>query len=73
MEIKREPQPVTLTEWRALPDCSLELLDGEIIDGGPAREAVLKLLLANVGLDQVVRLAPAAVWREALDAVEHRS
>ena len=47
----------------------LELVDGVI---GPFSDAAKRALLANWGTDAILRLTGTAIWREALDAYEHK-
>ena len=58
----------TLNEWNELPEGHLELIDGYITLGCD-REALLKALLVNNGLIEVVRHAPLELWLEAIRAV----
>lgn len=61
-----EPHPFTVEELLALEEIKLELLDGVLTGDVDMRRALLRALLANVGLREVVRMAPAELWREAL-------
>jgi hypothetical protein len=49
---------------------NFEAIDGKIFWGDEDRLNLLAMLLENVGIDAVIRLAPVSVWREALDALE---
>lgn len=64
-----EPHRLTLDEYHTCTVEHLELLDGYLCDGPPPserRRELLHLLLLNVGLLEVVRLAPEERWREAM-------
>lgn len=65
------PRPITMEEYANLTPEKLELWSGYLI-GPPEmpepRVALLALLMVNVGLAEVVRLAPRSRWLEALDA-----
>jgi len=67
-----EPQKLNVWQYEAFTPEKLELIGGYL--AGPAdwteeRIDLLQLLLANVGLEQTVRLAPEAAWREAIRRV----
>ena len=64
-----KPRPITLEQYRALTPETLELYSGFLVDAQDqpdGRRGLLALLLVNQGLEDVVRLAPASAWREAL-------
>ncbi len=66
-----EPQPLDIDRyaaWRPSEWHKLEIVDGQVYMGGTREEAerALALLLANVGLTEAARLAPAAHWQVAL-------
>ena len=67
-DVSLHEQLFTLNEWDELPEGQLELIDGYIMLGG-GREALLKALLVNNGLIEVVRHAPPELWLEAIRAV----
>lgn len=63
-------RPVTFDEYVALTPEKLELFSGYLIappDEPEERRRLLALLLANLGLTEAVKLAPEALWREALE------
>ena len=63
------PRAITLDEYLALTPEKLELWEGYLIeppDHHEARRALLALLMTNLGLVEVVRLAPRTRWIEAL-------
>ena len=63
------PSPITVHEHEALTPEKLELWSGYLIepaDRPEARRALLALLMTNLGLVEVVRLAPRRRWIEAL-------
>ena len=49
---------------------SVEMCGGKLFCSDEARHYVLKLLLENVGADQVVRLGYPNVWREAIASLD---
>ncbi len=49
---------------------SFELIEGNVGCTLEGRLAILRLLLKNIGLDDVVKLGPRELWLEALDAAE---
>lgn len=64
-----EPRPITMDQYYAYAPEKFELLEGYLFlpaDYPELRRQLLKLLLVNVGLLEVVRSAPEARWREAL-------
>lgn len=64
-----DPRPITFDEYRELTPEKLELLSGYLIsppDEPEERRRLLAILLVNLGLVEVVKLAPEALWREAL-------
>lgn len=66
-----EPRPISLEEYQAFTPEKLELLRGYLIapaDDHEERRRLLALLLVNLGLLEVVKLAPEACWRDALDS-----
>jgi hypothetical protein len=70
-----EPQEINLDQYHAHTPEKIELWEGYVF--GPAdypddRRRMLRLLLVNMGSLEVVRLAPEAFWREALDRVYGR-
>ena len=67
-EISLHRQLFTVDDWHELPEGHLELLDGCIRLGGDG-EMLLKALLVNNGLIEVVRHAPPALWKEAIRSV----
>ena len=65
-----EARPITFDEYRALAPEKLELFSGYLIDPPDTpedRRQLLALLLVNLGLVEVVKLAPDARWRQALE------
>lgn len=65
------PRAVTMDEYANLTPEKLELWSGFLIappEMPERRIALLALLMVNVGLTEVVRLAPRGRWLEALDA-----
>lgn len=63
------PRPITMDEYMAHTPEKLELWSGYLIhppEDPDARRALLALLLTNLGLVDVVRLAPRRRWIEAL-------
>jgi hypothetical protein len=70
-----DPRAITLAEYHALTPEKFELLEGYLFDTAAypdARRRLLGLLLVNVGLLDVLRLAPEGGWREALRRVYGR-
>lgn len=65
-------RPINVEEYHEHAPEKFELLAGYLFSG-PAdpepRHRLLALLLVNVGLVEAVRLAPEALWREALRSV----
>lgn len=64
-----EPRPITMDEYFAHTPEKLELWSGYLIqppEDADARRALLALLMMNLGLMEVVRLAPRRRWIEAL-------
>jgi hypothetical protein len=72
-DIRRKGRSWTREEfavrWPLTPE-NFEAIDGKIFWGDEDRLNLLAMLLENVGIDAVIRLAPVSVWREALDASE---
>ena len=67
-----EPRPITMDQYHAYAPEKFELLDGYLFLPGQypeLRRELLRLLLINVGLQEAVKLAPEARWREALEQV----
>ncbi len=70
-DIRREPRSWSRDEMKArfaLTPEHFEAIDGKLFFEEQQRLNLLRMLLENVGLDAAVRLAPAALWREALNA-----
>ena len=64
------PRPLNVDEYRALAPEKIELLDGWVFgtpDYPEERVKAIRTVLINIGLLEVVRHAPAELWREALD------
>ena len=64
-----EPRAISMDEYFAHTPEKLELWSGYLIhppEDLEARRALLALLLTNLGLVEVVRLAPRRRWIEAL-------
>lgn len=64
-----DSQPISVEEFRAHTPEKFELVEGYLFDArehAESRRHLLSLLLVNVGLVHVVRLAPEERWREAL-------
>ncbi|HJS43334.1 MAG TPA: hypothetical protein VJ755_07655 [Gemmatimonadales bacterium] len=67
-----EARAINVEEFRANTPEKFELLKGYLFDTyehAESRQRLLSLLLVNVGLLDAVRLAPEALWREALRRV----
>ena len=67
------PAPINMEQYYALTPEKLELWQGYLVgppDWHEERRNLLLLLLVNEGLQTAVRLAPAELWRQALDRVE---
>ncbi len=67
-----EPRPIGFEQYQVFTPEKLELFSGYLIappDSPEKRRQLLALLLVNLGLSDVVKLAPAARWQEALDRV----
>lgn len=65
------PRAATMEEYANLTPEKLEVWSGYLIappEMPAPRIALLALLMVNVGLTEVVRLAPRERWLEALDA-----
>lgn len=66
------PRRLNVDEYHALAPDKVELLDGWVF-GTPQfpeeRVKAIQTVLINMGLLEVVRHAPLALWREALDRV----
>ena len=65
--IRRHGQPITIEQYRSLPEAPLELLSGYLYASEEDRLALLGALLQNVGVEAAVRLGDLAVWREAIE------
>jgi hypothetical protein len=63
-----DPHPFTDEEYLAIPDIKFEMLEGGLFDDGQGRATVMRALLANMGLREVLKLAPRELWLAALDA-----
>ena len=64
-------EPITIEQYIRFTPEKLELVSGYLIDGpeaSNAREELLALLLANVGLVTAVTLAAREEWIEALES-----
>jgi hypothetical protein len=64
------PRPITSADYADLTPEKLELWSGYLVsppDWPEPRIVLLALLMVNVGLTGVVRLAPRQRWLEALD------
>src|SRR5205085_4322509 len=70
LAIELQGRSFNFEDFEALPECKLELLGGVIYGDVATRDAMLAALLSNIGLKQVVGFAPAALWRQALEASE---
>jgi hypothetical protein len=68
-DIQRQGKRINVARLDLAPE-KLELIDGQLYWSNEDRLTMLALLLENVGLDEVVKLAPIERWREALDARE---
>ena len=70
-DIRREPRAWSRDEmevrWPLTPE-HFEAFDGKMFYDDEQRMHLLAMLLENIGIDAVLRLAPAERWREALDA-----
>jgi len=66
------PHPFTVDDYDFLPEAKLELVDGVLYGDPASRYAMTAALLCNIGLAEVVRLAPRELWEEALDAAPER-
>ena len=64
-----DPRPVTMEEYHAYAPEKVELLDGYVFEPAETRRRALRLLLANMGLLEAVKLVPGERWREALQRV----
>ena len=67
-----ESRSITFDQYQALTPEKLELFSGYLIappDSPEERRRLAALLLVNLGLLEAVKLAPEALWREALDRV----
>lgn len=62
----RTGRRVRLEEYRALGELKLELLEGKVFGSDEKALELLELLIEQVGLDAVVKLAPRELWMEAL-------
>ncbi len=63
-----DPQPLTSDWWDDFPEMKLEYLDGVLCGDRPRRATLLRALLVNMGLREVVRLAPRELWLQALES-----
>lgn len=64
--------PFNFSDYEALPEGKLELVNG-VLYGDPAtRDAMAAALLCNLGLTEVVRLASPELWRRALEDAASR-
>jgi hypothetical protein len=61
-----DPHPFDITEFEPMPEAKLELVDGVIYGDYQLRATMLRALLANAGLREVVKLAPRQLWLHAL-------
>ena len=61
-----EPRPITVADRQSAVPEKMELIDGYLCDEAE-RLRLLQVLLINVGLRQAVRLAPRALWLQALE------
>jgi len=71
-----EARPITMQEYHEYAPEKFELLGGYLFLPGEypePRVKLLRLLLANVGLLEAVRLAPEQQWRTALERVYGRA
>lgn len=71
-----EARPITMHEYYEYAPEKFELLGGYLFLPGEypePRVKLLRLLLANVGLLEAVRLAPEQQWRTALERVYGRA
>jgi hypothetical protein len=72
-DIQREGRAWEGTEARArysLTPEKIELIEGRLFWSEEDREAMLALLLENVGADKAVRLGDPKVWREAIEHLD---
>ncbi len=68
-DIRREGRAWSADEIRPRMDLTpehFEVFDGKLFWTDEERENLLAILLENVGVDRALRLAPAAIWREAI-------
>jgi hypothetical protein len=69
-DIRREPRAWSPEEmdvrWPLTPE-HFESIDGKLFFEDAQRLHLLAMLLENVGIDAAIQLAPAELWREALD------
>lgn len=68
-----ESSPANGDQFDAGTPEQLELIDGYLIHGrgdAEGREALLRLLLTNVGVVRALSLAPLETWRRAIDVVQ---
>jgi len=70
-DIRRELRAWTAEEikvrWPFTPE-HFEAIDGKLFFEDEQRIHLLAMLLENVGIDAAIRLAPAELWGEALNA-----
>jgi hypothetical protein len=65
-----DPQSLTEEWWEDFPEVKLEYWDDVLCGSRPMRATLLRALLVNMGLREVVRLAPRELWLQALQ--EHQ-
>ncbi len=70
LELRRDPQLITMEQYLSLPLVPMEFLNGHLYATSRSRLAVLTGLLRNVGLDAAVRIGEPAVWIEAVEALK---
>jgi hypothetical protein len=71
-DIGLDPQPFDIALAQAVGEVKPELAHGVVFGCPDVRDRVLSALLANAGLRRAVRLAPLALWRQALSPERER-
>jgi hypothetical protein len=66
LTIGLDPALITVEEYERLAPDKVELIAGQLFGTEDDRLNTLRILLRNVGLREVVTLAPRALWLEAL-------
>jgi hypothetical protein len=62
-----DPQSLTDDWWTDFPEVKMEYWDGVLCGSRPLRATLLRALLVNMGLREVVRLAARDLWLQALE------